>query len=115
MAANVFLVAHVALGLVFAFLGLYVFTLGVGGASVIFGLLLLGVGLASTLMGYGFFRLRRWLLRGGTLTALGYIVGGVLLIRASDVIIAIGALAIILAVSTLVYLRMKDFRAILTS
>jgi hypothetical protein len=115
MAANIFLVSHLALGLVFVVLGLYVFALELGGASVIFGLLLLGVGLASILTGYGFFRLRQWLLRGGTLTAFGYVVGGVLLVQASDLVRAIGALGIILAVCTLFYLRTKDFKSLLTS
>jgi hypothetical protein len=114
--ALLFFVSHVGLGLVFGLLGILLAFLGVGAGSVILGIVLLGIGTGSILTGYGFFRLRRWLLRGGILTSYGYLAAGVLMIVTSDLLIkAIGAIAIIQAVGTLGYLRMKGSRALLNS
>jgi hypothetical protein len=113
--ASILTVSHVALGLLFAFLGTLIFALGLSAFNIIFGALLLAVGIASVWTGYGFLRLRSWLTGLGVFTSIGYLVGGVLMILSSGVLIAVGAMALIQATGTLICLRMTGFSALLRS
>jgi zinc-ribbon domain len=111
-------ISHFILGLIFATLGALSLSLGLSlplGLSAFyfsFGALVLVIGIASILAGYGFLRFRPWLKKLGVLTSIGYLVGGILLILSVG-LSAIGAIALIQAAGTLIYLRRTDFKALL--
>jgi len=118
--ATILTVSHFSLGLIFAILGALTLALGLSlplaqsAFYFYFAALVLVVGIASILAGYGFLRFRPWLKTLGVLTSVGYFVGGVLMILSVG-LGALGAMALIQAAGTLIYLRRTDFKTLLSS
>jgi hypothetical protein len=118
--ATVLTVSHFSLGLIFAILGALTLAVGLSlplaqsAFYFLFAALVLVVGIASILAGYGFLRFRPWLKTLGVLTSIGYLVGGVLMILSVG-LSALGAIALIQTAGTLIYLRRTDFKTLLIS